>query len=356
MSGERNESRARPERMGALARLPLFFSLQGKRAVIAGGSPAAAWKAELLLATGARVDVCATDPCAELVQLAADHRGGNIVLHRRAWTAADLPGAALAVGDCRDDDAAARFAAAARHAGVPVNVIDKPAHCDFSFGAIVNRSPLVIGISTDGAAPVFARAIRGRLEALLPRGFARWTVAAAAWRAAVQAWGLSFAGRRRFWELFASHALANADDEPGHDDFERFIAEARGGNDHSLATGGAVTVVDVESDDPDSLTLGTVRALQAADIIVFDEDIPHRILDFARREAKKIRAGKTQPARELDAVMAGFQKQGARLVRLHARKSGNAARALQRVPRRAAPHLVPDDFMTGKSGANPGCR
>ena len=137
-------------------------------------------------------------------------------------------GAAIAVGDFHDDGEAAAFAAAARAAGVPVNVIDKPAHCDFSFGAIVNRSPLVIGISTDGAAPVFARAIRGRLEALLPKGFARWTAAAARWRTAVRASGLSFAGRRRFWELFAAHAMAHAGDEPGRHDFERFIAKVNG--------------------------------------------------------------------------------------------------------------------------------
>ena len=61
---------------------------------------------------------------------------------------------------------------------MPVNVIDKPAFCDFSFGSIVNRSPLVIGISTDGAAPVFAQAIRAKLEAMIPRGFARWAAAA----------------------------------------------------------------------------------------------------------------------------------------------------------------------------------
>lgn len=357
MSGERNELQTRPERLGALARLPLFFALQGKRAVIAGGSSAAAWKAELLVATGARVDIYAVDPCSELLQLVADRSAGNVMLHRRAWTAADLPGAALAVGDCRDDDAAADFADTARHAGVPVNIIDKPAHCDFSFGAIVNRSPLVIGISTDGAAPVFARAIRGKLEALLPRGFARWTVAAAAWRAAVQAWGLSFAARRRFWELFAAHALANANDEPGQDDFERFIARASGGNDHGPATYSSVTLVDVDSNDPDSLTLRAVRALQAADLIVFDEHVPHRILDFARREARKICIGKTQPAHQLDAAMAEFEKQGARLVRLQSHNRGNAARVFKRVSRRAAPHLVPDDDpMTANSAANSRCR
>ena len=90
----------------------------------------------------------------------------------------DFAGAAIAVADCADDDEAAQFAAAARAAGVPVNVIDRPAFCDFSFGAIVNRSPLVIGISTDGAAPVFGQAIRAKIEALIPKGFARWAEAA----------------------------------------------------------------------------------------------------------------------------------------------------------------------------------
>ncbi len=74
---------------------------------------------------------------------------GPIVIHERGWDAADFAGAAIAVADCADDATAAEFAAAARRAGVPVNVIDRPAFSDFAFGAIVNRSPLVIGISTE---------------------------------------------------------------------------------------------------------------------------------------------------------------------------------------------------------------
>src|SRR6185369_5528129 len=174
----RTPSEAKPARMGALARLPVFLSLDGKRAVLAGGSPAAAWKAELLSASGARVDVYATDVCDELQQLAADPPRGAIVINRRLWSAENFADAAIAVGAFEDDEAAATFAGAARAAGVPVNVIDKPEFCDFSFGAIVNRSPLVIGISTDGAAPVFAQAIRAKLEALLPRGFSQWAAAA----------------------------------------------------------------------------------------------------------------------------------------------------------------------------------
>ena len=211
----RAPSEAPPPRMEPLARLPVFFALDGRRAVVAGGTPAAAWKAELLSAAGAEVEVFAAEPCEELLALAAEPPRGAIVIHRRAWDAGDFAGAAIAIGACDDDDEAARFAAAARAAGVPVNVIDKPKFCDFSFGAIVNRSPLVIGISTDGAAPVFGQAIRAKLEALIPRGFARWAEAARRWRATVQASGLSFNGRRRFWQLFTALAVEHPDREPG---------------------------------------------------------------------------------------------------------------------------------------------
>jgi uroporphyrin-III C-methyltransferase/precorrin-2 dehydrogenase/sirohydrochlorin ferrochelatase len=91
----------------------------------------------------------------------------------------------------------------------PVNAIDKPEFCDFSFGSIVNRSPLVVGISTDGAAPVFAQAIRARIEMLLPSGFGQRLAAAARWRSVLKKAGLTFAGRREFWQLFTSHAMAH---------------------------------------------------------------------------------------------------------------------------------------------------
>src|SRR5262245_9589413 len=219
----RTPSEAKSARMSPLARLPVFLSLDGKRAVLAGGSPAAAWKAELLSASGARVEVYATEICDDLQQLAADPPRGAIVINRCAWSVKSLENAAVAVGAFEDDEGAAAFASAACAAGVPVNVIDKPAFCDFSFGAIVNRSPLVIGISTDGAAPVFAQAVRAKLEALLPRGFADWAAAAARWRGALKLTGLSFAARRRFWQIFTAHAVADPDRAPAQADFDSFV-------------------------------------------------------------------------------------------------------------------------------------
>ena len=310
---------AKAVRMRPLARLPVFLALAGKRALLAGGSPAAAWKAELLSAAGAKVDVCAENTCDQLFQLAADPPGGAVVLHCRRWSAADLTGSAVAVGAFDDNECAAAFAAAARAAGVPVNVIDKPAFCDFSFGAVVNRSPLVIGISTDGAAPVFAQAIRAKLEALLPKGFADWASAAKRWRAALQTTALSFAGRRKFWQLFTAHAVANPNVEPTEADFERLVAEVSGRA--AAVDSGSVTLVGAGPGDPELLTLRAVRALQSADVILFDALVSHEVLDFARREAKKMLVGKTGfgPAckqHDINILMVGLAKQGRHVVRL----------------------------------------
>jgi uroporphyrin-III C-methyltransferase/precorrin-2 dehydrogenase/sirohydrochlorin ferrochelatase len=310
----RTPSEARPPRMEALARLPVFYALTGKRAVVAGGSAAAAWKAELLAAAGATVEVYAAEPGEEMIAIATQ---ANVTIHRGGVAAADLRGAAMAIGAFEDDAAAAAFAALARGAGVPVNVIDKPAFCDFAFGAIVNRSPLVIGISTDGAAPVFGQAIRAKLEALIPRGFARWAEAARQWRPRVQALALSFRERRRFWERFTERAVAEPERAPASGDIDALMSEARG----VAPDTGSVILVGAGPGDPELLTLRAVRALQSADVILIDDLVAPQVLDFARREAKKMMVGKTGhgPAckqTEINALMIKLAQSGKRVVRL----------------------------------------
>jgi uroporphyrin-III C-methyltransferase/precorrin-2 dehydrogenase/sirohydrochlorin ferrochelatase len=304
--------------MSPIARLPVFLALAGKRAMLAGGSSAAAWKAELLSAAGAHVDVYAGEISAELRALAGAPPRGSIVLHRRAWTAGDLETAAVAVGAFADEADAARFAQAARKAGVPVNVIDKPAFCDFAFGAIVNRSPLVIGISTDGAAPVFAQAIRARLEMLLPNGFAAWAAAAQHWRSAVKASELTFPARCAFWRMFTKHAVTHAESEPTGADFGRLMAAVQ--KEGAAVENGSVTIVDAPA-DPDLLTVRAVRALQTADVIVFDGLVYREVLDFARREARKFLVdqagfGTAGDGNEIDTLMVGLATHGRRVVRL----------------------------------------
>jgi uroporphyrin-III C-methyltransferase/precorrin-2 dehydrogenase/sirohydrochlorin ferrochelatase len=322
----------RSSHMSPLARLPIFFALDGKRGIVAGGGAAAAWKAELLSAAGARVDVFAPEPTDDMRARAAAQPAGAITLHERAWQPADCGGAAIAIAECADDAEAAAFAAAARAAGVPVNVIDRSAFCDFAFGAIVNRSPLVIGISTDGAAPVVGQAIRARIETLIPNGFARWAEAARNWRPRVQALALSFRGRRNFWERFADRAIAAPDTAPTEADLAALLAPTH------TAEAGSIVVVGAGPGDPEMLTLRAVRALQSADVIVFDDRVSPAILDFARREAKKMLVGTTgdvNSSRQDDAagLMIALARAGRRVVRL---KGGDAPAVAEIAACRAA--------------------
>ncbi len=309
----------RPPQMQPLARLPVFYALAAKRTVVAGGNTAAAWKVELLSAAGAQVDVYAVDPSAELVAVATNPPQGMVNLHRRPWSAESLGGAAMAVGAFDDEAEAARFAGAARMAGIPVNVIDRPAHCDFAFGAIVNRSPLVIGISTDGAAPVFGQAIRAKLETMIPQGFARWADDARNWRPRLKAAGLSFAARRKFWEIFTAFAVSHPERKPEQSDYEAFLA-ATCRNEKTTELG-SITLVGAGPGDPELLTLRAVRALQSADVILIDDLVSPAVLDFARREAKKMLVGKTGfgpscKQDEINALMIKLAKAGKRVVRL----------------------------------------
>jgi uroporphyrin-III C-methyltransferase/precorrin-2 dehydrogenase/sirohydrochlorin ferrochelatase len=317
----RNPREAPTPRMEALARLPIFLALEHKRAVLVGSSAAAAWKAELLSAAGARVDAYAVEASPELLAIAGEPPLGPVTVHARAFEPADLAGAAIAVGAIGDESQAETFAAVARAAGVPVNVVDKPALSDFAFGAIVNRSPLVIGISTDGAAPVFGQAIRAKLEALIPRGFSRWAEAARNWRPRVQALGLSFPARRQLWERFAQAALARPNDSPDPAELDGFAADAVAEPERT----GSIVLVGAGPGDPELLTLRAVRALQSADVILIDDLVAPEILDFARREAKKMMVGKTGYGPscrqdEINQLMIAFARAGRRVVRL---KSGD---------------------------------
>ncbi|MGE3150297.1 MAG: siroheme synthase CysG [Pseudorhodoplanes sp.] len=305
--------------MDPLARLPVFFSLHERRVVIAGGDAAVAWKAELLSACGADVDIYTPAPSQELLDVAERPVAGPVCIARREWRPADLPGAALAIGGFDDEESAKRFSDAARQSGVPVNIIDKPKFCDFSFGAIVNRSPLVIGISTDGAAPIFAQAIRSKLEAILPQGFARWATAASRWRETIKTSGLSFTARRRVWQLFTAQAIRDPERTPVEADLFSFLEQVRGLG--RAADAGSVTLVGAGPGDPELLTLRAVRALQSADVILFDDLVSREILDFARREARKIMVGKSGygpscKQSDINALMVRLARQGRRVVRL----------------------------------------
>ncbi len=312
-----------PARIAPLATLPLFHKLAGQKAVLAGDSDGAVWKAELIAAAGANLLVLAPDHPESFAALAQNPPAGHVTVIPRAWVPADLDGARLAIADVETDAEAECFVAAARAAGALVNIIDKPAFCDAQFGALVNRSPLIIAISTDGAAPVFGQAIRAKIEAILPVGLKAWAEAARDWRPLVQARGLAFGLRRAFWGRFTQIALADAHRPPLAADRDAMLATL----DRAVATpqAGRVTLVGAGPGDPDLLTLKAVRALQSADVILYDDLVSAAVLELARREAKRMLVGKTGHGpsckqSDINDMMVGLAQGGRHVVRL---KSGD---------------------------------
>lgn len=307
-----------PARIAPLATLPVFLKLDGRKAVVAGGSEGALWKAELLSAAGAEVLVFAGHAAAAKLfdGLVGQPVDGPVTVLARAWRPADLDGAALALADLERPEERARFAAAARAAGCPVNQIDRPADSDFRFGSIVNRSPVVIGISTDGGAPMLGQSIRARIESVLPTGLGRWAAAARAWRPRVMARLASHADRRAFWQRFVARAWQRIEDTPRRADLDALLSGADEG------TGaGSVALVGAGPGDPELLTLKAVRALQSATVILYDDLVSAEVLELGRREARRIAVGKRARGpscaqEDIDAMLVRLAREGETVVRL----------------------------------------
>lgn len=359
--------RSHTARMETLAKLPVFWDLNGKPVVLSGGSDAAAWKAELLLACGAQLHLYCPrgqfgDAMCSLMGQDFPNPTAAIIHHDAEWYAGCFQGAVLAIADCDSDEDAEAFFEAAKRSRVPANVIDKPQFCQFQFGSIVNRSPVVVSISTDGAAPILAQAIRRRIETLLPRSLKDWADMAQNLRERVNAKLAPGHARRNFWERFVDRAFTENADCSMKDKFLLDIA-------HVISDGegqsGKVTLVGAGPGDAELLTLKAVRALQAADVILFDDLVSNEVLELARREAKRMlvgkRGGRTSCKQEdINAMMINFAKAGKRVVRL---KSGDpmifgrageeiAALEAENIPVEIVPGITAASAMASRLGVS----
>jgi uroporphyrin-III C-methyltransferase/precorrin-2 dehydrogenase/sirohydrochlorin ferrochelatase len=301
--------------MRELAALPLFADVRGKRVVVAGGGEAALWKAELAAAAGAHVCALVPEPDAELRELASAPPAGSVAILSRPWREEDLVGTALAIGAFGAADAPA-FAAAARARGIPVNIVDMPELSDVNFGTIVNRSPVIVAVTTGGAAPVLGQAIRARIEALLPLALGAWGEAAGRLRGALSARLRAATARREAWRRYAERAL-RASAPPNAADLQGLAAQ--------VPQGGSVALVGAGPGDPELLTLKALRVLQSADVILYDRLVGEGVLELARREARRILVGKAAGGPrcrqgDITALMLSLAKAGQRVVRL---KSGD---------------------------------
>ena len=270
---------------------PLFARLQNQPCLIVGGGEVALRKAKLLLRAGADLTVLAPNFHAELKRLAQAHsHKGGLTLHAKHFTPdVSLADYQLIVAATDDEILNAMVAQTAATAGVFCNVVDDREQSTAIMPAIIDRSPIVIAVSSGGASPVLATRIRKQLEQLFPAQFADLAKFADRWRNRVKASFGSITERRRIWQrvfdsTIAEHVLAG-DEQLAAKQMEALL-------DGNPDTSGYAWIAGAGPGDPELLTLKTARALASADVILHDRLVSAAILDMARRDAEFISVGK----------------------------------------------------------------
>ncbi len=297
---------------------PAFFDLKDRPALIVGGGEAAARRLRLLQKAGARITVVAPRVGKEI---AAAIDAGKIAAVGRGFVSGDINGQAIVFAASGRPEVDERVAEAARASGLPVNVADQAGLSSFIVPAIVERDPVVIGISTGGAAPVLASRLREAIERLLPARLGRLANFADNFRTAVKATVPNAAARLRFWDRFFDGPVADQvliGNECGAREKMLTLVNTRAAGEPPR---GGVAIVGAGPGDPDLLTLRALRLIQRADVVIYDKLVGPGVLDLARRDAERIYVGKSKGDHsksqdEINALIAGQAQAGRRVVRL----------------------------------------
>jgi uroporphyrin-III C-methyltransferase/precorrin-2 dehydrogenase/sirohydrochlorin ferrochelatase len=296
--------------------LPVFLNLQNRPCLVVGGGEVAARKVALLLRAGARVTVCAPQLG---TTLAAQARVGAIVHRAERFDETALAGCVLAVAATNDEEVNRRVSQAAQARAIPVNVVDHPELCSFVMPSIIDRSPVLVAVSSGGRSPVLARLLRARLETAIPAAYGRLADLVARFRGRVKQRFARIANRRLFWERVLQGPIAemvlSGRARQAEAALERAIEHAGGG------AVGEVYLVGAGPGDPDLLTFRALRLMQEADVVVHDRLVSSAVLDLVRRDARLIYAGKerdrhTLPQESINELLVRLAKEGKRVVRL----------------------------------------
>lgn len=297
--------------------LPVFLDVNNKTCLVVGGGSVAARKVALLLQAGAQVHVVSPVLDPALRELAQQHR---IRYSAQEFAAAHLEQCTLVIAATDDMAVNRQVSELAGTRNIPVNVVDHPELCTFIMPSIVDRSPLMIAVSSGGASPVLARMIRARLETWIPHAYARLAACAGKFRRQVKQHFTQVARRRLFWEKalqgkFAELILAGKD-QAAEDHFQQLLAAEK-----DDAPEGEVYLVGAGPGNPDLLTFRAMRLMQQADVVVYDRLVSPAILDMVRRDATRIYAGKarnqhTLPQESINHLLVRLAKEGKRVLRL----------------------------------------
>lgn len=333
--------------------LPLFHNLKGRTVLVVGGGEIALRKARLLCEAGAVLRVVAPEIEAQLSELVEQGGGQSLT---RGYVSSDLSGCVLVIAATDDEPLNAQVSQDAKALGMPVNVVDSPQLCTVIFPAIVDRSPLMIAVSSGGDAPVLARLVRARIETWIPAVYGELAGLAKKFRSQVKARFADVQQRRVFWEeVFqgnvAERALAGQQQEA-----ERLLMEKlASAKPKSL---GEVYLVGAGPGDPDLLTFRALRLMQQADVVLYDRLVAPAIIDLCRRDADRIYVGKQRaahavPQDQINQLLVTLAKEGKRVLRLKGGDPFIFGRGGEEIEELAA-HGVPFQVVPGITAAS-GC-
>jgi uroporphyrin-III C-methyltransferase/precorrin-2 dehydrogenase/sirohydrochlorin ferrochelatase len=301
---------------------PLFMHVQGTECLVVGGGEVAARKSAMLLRAGALVHVVSPDLSAgmhELLHGDATHTAPNTNARHsaRVYQSADLDRVQLAIAATSDREINLRVSSDARARRVPVNVVDDSELCTFIMPAIVDRSPLMIAISSAGASPVLARLARGKVEAALPAQFGPLATLCSKLRSEVRAQLPDIQARRQFWEHALEGSVAELTFAGRTEEAERelrallaaWVCRA------PVHANGEVFLVGVGPNDPELVSFRALRAMERAELVLAASRVSEPILDLCRRDAPRERyvddSPEVMPLVALRAIAAA--KSGARV-------------------------------------------
>ncbi|MDG2353912.1 MAG: siroheme synthase CysG [Gammaproteobacteria bacterium] len=296
--------------------LPIFIDIKQKPCLVIGGGDIALRKINLLLKADAAVTCVSTECCDGIKKLVKN----NKIIHiEKAFEATDINTQMLIISATDDSTLNAQVSVLAKAANIPVNVVDSPELCSFVMPSIVDRSPIVIAISSAGKAPVLARLIRAKLESTIPHAYGKLAELAGNFRDQVKAKFNNIEDRRYFWEktfsgIVAEKVFSGKVDEAKAD----LQAQLDGSTDSGV---GEVYLVGGGPGDPDLLTFKALRLMQQADVILYDRLVSDGVMELVRRDAELIYVGKERdnhavPQGDINQLLVDLAKQGRRVCRL----------------------------------------
>ena len=297
--------------------LPVFLDISNKHCLVVGGGSVALRKVSLLLQAGAQVHVVSPSLDTDLIEFV---RQQKITHDAQDFKPEHLKNHALVIAATNNMAVNRLVSESASAQNIPVNVVDHPELCTFIMPSIVDRSPLMIAVSSGGKSPVLARLIRAQLETTIPHAYSRLASLAAQFRERVKQHFIQVKRRRLFWEKalqgkFAELVLAGKD-QAAQDHLQQLLA-----SEQDDEPGGEVYLVGAGPGNPDLLTFRAMRLMQQADVVVYDRLVSPAILEMVRRDATRIYAGKernknTLAQETINALLVRLAKEGKRVLRL----------------------------------------